>query len=154
MTQLTIITKTKNEDPQAYNTMRFLLVISRPYIKTVLDAVAAKPLRYSELQKILGTTYKARSGITAFYLRKAREAGLVKLERLSGTYVITFKGIKAKELLESISKIANLNMSNLNDTLTQTIISLEQNKSWLEPLLKSEIRKAFAELKTKEAECQ
>lgn len=130
--------------------MRFLLVISRPYIKTILDTISKNPIRYSQLQKILSTKYEAKKGITAFYVRKAREAGLMKLDRLNGTYAITFKGIKAKELLESINKIANLSISNPHDANTQLIVSLEQNKSWLRPLIKSEIQAAVKEL-TKEA---
>lgn len=143
---ITVVTKTKDENPKLYNTVTFLQTISNPLIMQILNNLAKKPCSYSELFQ----AQDGKKGAFAFYLRKAKKQNLLVLDRLRGTYKITFRGLKAVELIRSVSKIANLNISKISDAETNLFVSLEQNKSWLEPVIVREIRSAINSLTSSE----
>ena len=106
-------------------------------------------LPYHALMNAYGFKTKKDSGRFAYYLRHAKSVGFAELDPKTKQYYLTFKGIKAFELLESIQKISNLSMTNPEDAQTRLIVDLNQNKNWLRPLIQSEIRLAVEQLTQK-----
>jgi len=98
--------------------------------------------------KKMGYKEKKQSGKFAYYIRKIAKTGLVQLDSRTREYYLTFRGIKALELLQMIDKIVNLNMDSVDDAQTKIIVSLNKNQSWLEPLLRNEIQKIHDSLTT------
>jgi hypothetical protein len=137
-------------DPKTANTVRFLRVLGRPSVIFLIKMLADKMLTYTEMMHGFGLDHESKKRSRfAYYLRKAVNDGLVKYDARTRLYYLTWRGIKAVELIECLDKIANVDMTNIEDAATKIIINLNNNKTWLEPLLIQEIRNAVDELKRK-----
>lgn len=145
MLKETIVTKTKQAQPRIYNMMSFIKTINRPYVIILLRMLEDKPQSYTELKNRFGLP-RSESSKFAFYLRRLKTELLIQKDGQRSTYFLTYKGTCAVRLLESIEKIANFSMDNLDDVTAKLTVSLEQNKDWLRPLIQSEIRLAVKQL--------
>lgn len=141
-----IIVQMRETEPHTYNMYKFLNEISKPYTQKMVRILNKRSLPYHALMNEFGLKSKSESGRFAYYLRHAKTVGFVKLDIKTKQYYLTFKGIKAFELLESIEKISNLSMSSPEDAQTKLLVDLNQNKGWLRPLIQSEIRLAVEQL--------
>lgn len=142
----TIVTDTKKNSPATYNMMRFINTLQKPYVIKLVRILNENPKSYSDLKVAFGFQECLPSSKFAFYLRALRKENLISKERSRDTYYLTFKGVCAFRLLESIQTISNLSMDNVEDATSKLIVDLNNNKSWLKPLIKSEIRLAVKEL--------
>lgn len=139
--------KPRKDKSEIYNLVKFIRAIQTPSTIKLLQTLADEPKSYTDILCLFG--FKTKTSAFAYYLRKAVKAGLVKKDTKTKLYYLTFKGIKSAELLQSLDKIANLGIGNLEDVKTQLIVDLHTNKNWLKPLIKSEIRQAIRELADK-----
>ena len=148
MLKETIVTKTRQKQPRIYNMMSFIKTINRPYVIILLRLLEDKPQSYTELKDQFGLSGNESSKF-AFYLRRLKTELLIQKDRPRSTYFLTYKGTCAVRILESIEKIANFSIENIDDVTAQLTVNLEQNKSWLRPLIQSEIRLAVEQMTKK-----
>ena len=141
---LNITTRTKLEQPRIQNMIVFINQVTKPYTIKLIRLLESRPQTYTELMHQFGL-HKNKSKF-AYYIRKAQEAELIKHDKLSRLYYLTFKGLKACELTASVEKIANLGIDSLEDAATKLILDLNHNKHWLEPVIRDEMQKAVREI--------
>jgi predicted transcriptional regulator len=141
-----MIPPTSEVAPELNNMIKFINALQRPYVIRMIRIMHEKPQTFTELRDAFGFKDRAQGNKFAHYLRTLKELGIAQQDR-NKMYYLTFKGVCAFRLLESIEKICNLSIGTIQDATTKLIVDLEQNKSWLKPLIKFEMRQAIRELK-------
>lgn len=135
------------KQPELFNVSVFLRTINHVARIKLLQSLRSKSSKYTDLMLEMGIKPRTgNSGKFAYHVRRIRDAGLITLDKKTDTYHLTFIGIKAVQLLDSVQKITNMSISNPDDALTKMIIDLNQNESWLKPLIQKEMRDAAKHL--------
>jgi hypothetical protein len=138
----------KLETPiEIINIIKFLCEVSNPYGIKIIRLLYNGDKPYIQLFHEFGFYKKSQSGRFAYYIRHLLATNLIKKDPLTKQYGLTFRGLKAAELLDSVEKIANLSMDTLSDAKVRIAVDLNENKCWLAPLIKTEIRRAVKELR-------
>lgn len=146
MMEINLQTEAKQKEPEIYNIVRFIKEINKPFIIKLLHILNDRPLTYSDVAKVTGFTNNASGNKFAYHLRRARKINIIDVDPRTKQYYLTFKGIKAFELIESVNKIANLRIDNIENATTKIIVDLNRNKGWLKPLIEYEIHEAVKQL--------
>lgn len=129
------------------NTVKFLRGVSSVHLMSAITVLSGNTFSFTEFRVACNLhNSKKENSKFAYYLKQLRKFGIIQKQN-NNTYCLTFRGIKTYELICVFSKIANLSLAAPQDAMTKIYVNLEKNKSWLEPLIKSEVRQALKELK-------
>lgn len=138
-----LTTLMRDTDPDYSNIRDFVKILSSTGIIKLIKILDGRTLSYSDWLDCFGV--ESKTGLFSYYLRKMKKFGIITSDR-SHNYSLTFKGTKIAELIDALTKIANLNMSDPSNASTTLSIKLAQSRSWLEPLIKSEIQSALEKI--------
>ena len=141
--QMTETKPTKNIEMR-----KFFRMLGNSTVRSVLDSLRERPHNYSYLLNANGYT-KVNGGKFAYHLRKIIAFGLIQKNTKTREYFLTFKGLKMCEVMESADRVANLDINSIDVVNQNTYVILEATKTWLEPILRTEIRKVIRSLQDK-----